>query len=310
MSTTSNTCGRAALVLLATFAGACRSAAAPPTQGPVVRLVRDATIGDALERELVQRLPDVGFERVEAVGSVGTVEAIQRGDADVGFLLGDVAYFAHLRATIAPGPDAELRGMVALHVAPIHLVVAPGVPAGSIGDLRGRRVGVGSALRGQSLLTGLIFRAFQLGHEVVQPGPRVDLLDGVDASFATGYYPAPTVTAALSAGARLLPISGDIVERLHEEYPFVQSLTIPAGTYPGQSTAVRTIGVDRILVCRRDLDDRIVHDLTQNVLDALPALTAAIGNSLRLTDLSLAAATSIPLHDGAAQYYRERELSR
>lgn len=298
------------LLVTAVLAGGCGTGDTPAAARPMVRLVRDVTIGDALSREYAARLPGLDIRLVEAVGSVGAVEAIQRGEADAGFVLGDVAYFAHRRA----GPDGaapvRLRGMVALQLAPIHLVVRPGLEATTIGALRGRKIGVGSALSGQTLLTGLIFRAFDLGHEIVQPGPRVDLLAGVDASFATGYYPAPPVVSALERGAHLLPIEGDIVGQLRLEYPFVQPVTIPAGTYLGQVTPIRTIGIDRMLVCRSDLDDGVVHDLTRNFLEALPSLTASVRTSLRLTDLALASATSIPLHPGAAQYYRERELSR
>jgi TRAP transporter TAXI family solute receptor len=301
----------ATLLLISTLVSdGCGSGDAVSVSKPVVRLVRDATIGEPLEREFVRRLPGIDFVRIDAVGSVGTVEAIQLGKADVGFLLGDVAYFAHLRSANGSAGFAPLRGMVALKLAPIHLVVRRGLRARDIRELRGRRIGVGSALSGQPLLTGLIFQAYRLGHEVVQPGPRVDLLDGVDASFATGYYPVPIVTRAMSDGGRLLPLEGDVAEHLRREYPFVQPVTIPAGTYPGQSVPIRTIGVDRLLVCRRDLDDRVVHDLTRQFLEALPSLTATVRNSLRLTDLALASATSIPLHEGAAQYYRERELTR
>lgn len=302
--------GAILLLAVAALTGGCSSGETAVTAKPAVRLVRDATIGDALEREYAARLPGIEFTRVDAVGSVGTVEAIQQHRADAGFVLGDVAYFTHLRAAERGVRFAQLRGMAALHLAPIHLVVRPGLAVRSIGDLRGRRIGVGSALSGQALLTGLIFGAYHLGHEIVQPGPRSDLLNGVDASFATGYYPAPTVTRALLHGARLLPIEGDLAEQLRRDYPFVQLVTIPAHTYPQQTEAVRTIGVGRMLVCRSDLDERVVHDLTRHFLEALPSLTATVSNSLRLTDLTLASATSIPLHDGAAQYYRERELTR
>jgi len=41
----------------------------------------------------------------------------------------------------------------------------------------------------------------------------------------------------------------------------------------------------------------------------LPKLSSLVG-SLRLMNLDQASATSIPLHDGAARYYREQELFR
>jgi TRAP-type uncharacterized transport system substrate-binding protein len=52
-----------------------------------------------------------------------------------------------------------------------------------------------------------------------------------------------------------------------------------------------------------------VHDLTREFLEALPKIFSSLRASTRLMDLGQAAATPIPLHKGAAQYYRERELT-
>ena len=52
-----------------------------------------------------------------------------------------------------------------------------------------------------------------------------------------------------------------------------------------------------------------MHDLTREFLEALPKIFSSLRASTRLMDLGQAAATPIPLHKGAAQYYRERELT-
>jgi hypothetical protein len=80
---------------------------------------------------------------------------------------------------------------------------------------------------------------------------------------------------------------------MRNTYPFVRTVWIPARTYR-----------------RADLDERIVHDLTRELLAALPRLSTSLRTSLRLMDLEQASAMPLPLHKGAAQYYRERELSR
>jgi uncharacterized protein len=302
----------AALALMAAaFGDACGTPAAAVATRPVVRLVRDSVLGEPLAIEYARRLPGIDVRLVEAEGSVGTLSAMQRDAADIGFMLGDVAYFSHLRFTEQPPAGVtQLRGMAALQLVPIHLLVRPGLNIRGVSDLRGYKVGAGTALSGQTRLADLLFRVFMLGSEVLQPGPRTDLLAGVDAAFRTAYYPAPNVYDAAKNGARLVPIDGPIVEQLQREYPFVQSLKIPAHTYPNQPETVKTLGIDRLLVCRGDLDEAIVHDLTRHFIEALPVLTASVRSSLRLTDLELTPATTIPLHKGAAQFYRERELAR
>ncbi len=297
-------------------------ALASPSEGPRrstgaddantrLRLVPDTTFGDALAQQLERVLPRVHIELVHAIGSVATVDAIQRGEADLGFALADVAYFSYLHAQQQNHtPGVELRGIAALQLAPIYLIARPGLHVTTVHDIVGYRVGVGTALAGQSKLAGLLFRAYGLGHEWVQPDRRTDLLIGVDATFATVYYPAATVTRALSSGGHLIPIDGPIAAQLRREYPFVRAVTIPAGTYPGQDVDVATLGVQRVLIASTRLDERRAHDLTRAFIESLPLLSSSVHTSVRLTNLEQAPATPIPLHAGAAQYYRERELMR
>jgi uncharacterized protein len=117
------------------------------------------------------------------------------------------------------------------------------------------------------------------------------------------------VTTAARAGARLMPLAGPPIERLRHDYPFLRVTVIPRDAYPGVVDKVRTIGVDSLLVCRRDLDETLVYDLTRRFFELLPSLSASQG-ALRFMDLDQAPATPIPLHDGAARFYRERELLR
>jgi uncharacterized protein len=311
--------GAALLIAAALLCDGChdRTTASGRT---VVRLVRDMTLSEPLALEYTRTLPGVEVRLVEAGGSVATVEAIQRREADLGFVLADVAYFAYVRLAEHPAPAlSQLRGMAALQVTPMHLLIRQGLAPRAVGDLRGYKVrlGVGAGTPGQALLADLVLRAFGLESEAVRRVlGALDLIGGeladgtVDAAFATAYYPALSVLSATTRGAHLLPIDGPAVERLRHEYPFIRSVSIPAGTYPGQTDVVRTVGVDRLLVCRSDLDERLAHDLTKEFLAALPRLPSSLRTSLRLMDLDEAPATPIPLHKGAAQYYREWELTR
>jgi TRAP transporter TAXI family solute receptor len=131
----------------------------------------------------------------------------------------------------------------------------------------------------------------------------------LDAMFVNASYPAESVRAATEAGGRLLPIGGTPIERLRHNYPFLRLTKIPAGTYPGHPAATHTIGVDTVLVARSDLDEALVYEFTKRFFEALPAL-AASQQSLRSMDLEQAPATPIPLHEGAARFYREQELLR
>jgi TRAP transporter TAXI family solute receptor len=128
--------------------------------------------------------------------------------------------------------------------------------------------------------------------------------------FVVGGYPAEAVRAVTRDGiGKVIPIEGPSVERLRTDSRFVQLALIPANTYTGQTESVRTVGVQNLFVCRRDLDEQVAYELTKQFFAALPRLSALV-SSLRLLNVNQASATLIPLHDGAARYYRERELFR
>ena len=84
---------------------------------------------------------------------------------------------------------------------------------------------------------------------------------------------------------------------------------IPAGTYPTVRGPVHTVGIDTLIACSTDLTETLVYRLTKTFFDVLPELATQV-DALRRMDLARAPATPIPLHDGAARYYRERELLR
>lgn len=275
-------------------------------------------MGEFLAREYAQAIPTVDFQLVDVVGSVAAVSAIQRRQADIGVAFADVAYEAQAGLVDHPDPSlGALRGMAALQVAPVHLVARAGTHVAGVPDLRGHPVGTGQESSGQERLAELIFRAYDLDQSAltrlsVAPETAASTLSkgGVDAMFVTGYYPLTPVSDAARGGARLLPIDGAPVERLTREYPFLRRVVIPANTYAGQAEAIPTIAVDRLLVCRDDLDDALVYALTRRLFEALPRMPSFLQTSLHLMDVEAASATPIPLHNGAARFYRERELTR
>jgi TRAP transporter TAXI family solute receptor len=272
-------------------------------------------LGAALARAYLSMFPDLDVRLFESPGSVRNVEAIQRGEADIGFAFADVAYVAFV-GQLADVSFHRLRGIAVLQLNPLHLVARSTSQIRSVRDLRGRRVGMGPPGSGTALTASLILRAFGIDPDSVTTellqfnDASSKLISGqLDAVFVNAGYPAESVTLATGAGAKLLAIDGPAIDRLRHDYPFLRLTSIPAATYPFHSTAVHTVGVDNLLVCRSDLDETMVHDLTKALFVALPQL-ASDQVSLRLMDISQAPATPIPLHDGAARYYRERELFR
>jgi uncharacterized protein len=272
-------------------------------------------LGEALGRAYHEAFPQLKLEIIESPGSVHNVEAIEKGEADVGFAFADVAYVAFVGGG-GDAPFSRLRGMAVLQLNPLHLVVRADSHIRDVSALRGRTVGVGPPGSGTALTAGLVLHAFGIDPQAVHTkllpfnDASARLTKGeLDAMFVNASYPAESVSLATRAGAQLLPIEGAAVDRLRHDYPFFRPTAIPARTYPAHAAPVHTIGVDNLLMCRSDLDEELVYQLTKTFFAALPMI-ASQQSSLRSMDFAQAPATPFPLHEGAARYYRERELVR
>jgi TRAP transporter TAXI family solute receptor len=267
---------------------------------------------------LAAAMPDIDIEVHERAAAFPSVKAIQDGTADLSFSFADVGYLAYagLLEPMSP-PYDRLRGIAMLHVTAVHLLSRAASGISTVAGLAGRRVSIGPPQSATALTARTVLRSYGIDQDVVTV-PTETLGDAatrlqqgtIDAMFVNvNFPPADLVVHAVDAGARIVPIDGWPVSRLRREYPFLRVAVIPAGAYPHHPTAIHTVGVHGMFLCRVDLDEDIVYRITKGLLEGLPSLAVGLP-PLQSVNLDEAPATPIPLHPGAARYYRERELSR
>jgi TRAP transporter TAXI family solute receptor len=308
------------LLAIVALASACTQVPEAAPQAPVVvRLATGAPgggfypFGVALADTFNKTLDNVRIQHQPSGGAVANLGAIQRGEADVAFAFADVAYLAYIgRLDSAQAPFDQMRAIAVLQLTPVQLVARAGSHIESVTDLRGRRVAMGPDGSGTALTARLIMDAFGVPSDQVRSEylefrtAGIRLMEGsLDAMFDNAFY-AESAADALRSGARLVTIQGRPVDRLSRQYPFLRTTVVPQDTYP-EVEATQTIGVDSLLICRRTLDPSVVHRLTAALFKALPSFSTA---QRRFAELDQAPAAPIPLHEGAARYYREQELLR
>jgi uncharacterized protein len=105
----------------------------------------------------------------------------------------------------------------------------------------------------------------------------------------------------------LIGIKPEVTNLLRSKYPFLQRVLIPATQLMGQSSDVESVGAEWLLVCRSQLSEELVYELTKAFFAHLPDLASKHAMAAQI-DPDQAPATPIPLHPGAARYYREREI--
>jgi len=93
------------------------------------------------------------------------------------------------------------------------------------------------------------------------------------------------------------------IARLHRNYPFMRGMVIPSAEFG--NGPMLTIALDRLVICRAGLDEDLVYGVTKALFQSLPDLST-LDTALRQMNAEDAPATPIPLHEGAARYYREQ----
>ncbi|MBK1632290.1 hypothetical protein CKO31_16405 [Thiohalocapsa halophila] len=178
----------------------------------------------------------------------------QRGDADALVPVG----FDTLHLLVRPDEDREVWG------AESSLGVGPGagVTARTVVFLESGMASAEAALVPTDA-TGLA--AFRAQAAAVRDGE----LDGLLIMAETGH---PLIAELLASGLRLAPIDRWAAEGNRMAFPFLQPVTIPAGTYPGQTTPLASVGSQAVLAAAR-------QDPTEAVGVVGPG-SAAIGQNL------------------------------
>jgi hypothetical protein len=80
----------------------------------------------------------------------------------------------------------------------------------------------------------------------------------------------PNFTKIMNAGGLLLGLSDDQIKKINAKYPFLQPLTIPAESYPGQAESLQTVGSFSFLLARPDLPEALAYRLTKAIHKGQP----------------------------------------
>ena len=182
-------------------------------------------------------------------------------------------------------------------------------PPGLIGDLRGRRVGIGPEESGARFTASVVLGAHGLDFGTLAEtftGAPADglqrLINGqLDAIIMAVAVPWRQLSiAAGQAPLRLLELDDAVVGHIYEQGQGLVPMVVAGRSYPGQEAPVRTVAATALIVANADLADVTVESVLEAVFadDRLDnARTARISRQRALSGVT------VPLHDGAARYF-------
>lgn len=270
--------------------------------------------GGAIANVVSKSVPDISMVAESTGGTVENIKMLSKGQANLATVSSDVVFEAtsgsaqsrHFRKKV------ELYGLFNMYPQPHHVVTLRGSPITNVDQIRGKRVVVGAPGSGTEVKTRQVLEALGITYDDFTPefltfaeGAEA-LQDGnVDAAFLGVTYPSPAlVSLALTNPFDLVSFDDGQISVIHKKYPYLIPSTIPADTYRGVPHDARTVSVQTLVVTNKSLTDEQAYAIVKAVFDHKTELEG-INHAFSLTTLRNAAHTSIPLHPGAARYFRE-----
>jgi hypothetical protein len=110
---------------------------------------------------------------------------------------------------------------------------------------------------------------------------------------------------ASARDVKLVPVDAKTLAALQGMNPGFQKLTIKAGTYPKQDKDVEVIGYSTHIIVACDLPEDTVYKMTKAMAQNVDAMAAVVKPIAGLTPKAMAADIGVPLHKGAAKFYKE-----
>ncbi|PAU78195.1 TAXI family TRAP transporter solute-binding subunit [Halomonas salipaludis] len=251
-------------------------------------------------------------------GSVANVNGMKSGELDMGVVQSDVQYRAyHGEANFEDdGAWEDMRAVFTMHGEPLTVVARANSDIETFDDLQGKRVNIGNPGSGQRNTMDVVMNAkgwttddFALASELDAAEQAAALSDNnVDAMvYVVGHPNGSIQEATTTIDARIVPVTGDEIDGLIDDYPYYTRATIPGGLYRGNDEDVETFGVAATFVTTADVDDDVVYETVKAVFenfDRFKRLHPAFEN-LNEEDM-ISDGLTAPLHDGAKRYYVEQ----
>ncbi len=269
-------------------------------------------LGGAIAARLSTSDPNRQYTAEVTGGSVENIARIATGEIDMGFAISTSVRLEYDGADGTP-PIRDLRIISPLYPNVAHVLAAAGSEAGSLADLAGATISVGSAGSGTEQFAVQLLEAYGLDYDNIDvrflsfSESSAALRDGaIDAAILSVGYPAAAVLeATTNAAVRLLPVDGVAADALLERYPYYSMTTIPGGTYRGFEQDVPTVGVMNWMVGLESLDPEAVTMLL-DILDTQRAALERVNAIARQIDLATLRDAPIPLHSAVQSWLEQR----
>lgn len=272
-------------------------------------------LGGALKGLWEKAIPGLAITAIPGAG-IANVRGVDEGKAQLGFANSSTTVDG--LAGRAPYPKAVKKVCQVANLYPqyFQVVALNDAKVHSFADFKGKTLVTQPKGNTAEILTAMVLEANGLNYQSLakanfQAGytDAVSMMKDGHAQVFTLGTTAPASAVMDLASARdvtLMPVDDKTMAALAKANPGYHKLVIKAGTYPKQTQDVPVIGYSTHLVAACDLPEETVYRLTKAMAENVDAMSAVVKPIAGLTAKDMAVDIGVPLHKGAARYYKEK----
>jgi len=272
-------------------------------------------LGGALKGLWEKAVPGLALTVTPGAG-IANVRGVDEGKAHIGF--------ANSSTTVdgiagrAPYPKAVTKVCQVANLYPqyFQVVALNDAKVSSFADFKGKSLVTQPKGNTAEILTAMVLEANGMNYQSLAKAnfqaaytDAVSLMKDGHAQVFTLGTTAPASAVMDLASARevtLVPVDDKTMAALKKANPGYNRLIIKAGTYPKQTQDVPAIGYSTHIVAACDLPEETVYRMTKAMAENVDAMSAVVKSISGLTPKDMAIDIGVPLHKGAARYYKEK----
>lgn len=270
--------------------------------------------GGAMAQIFNSKIENMNVTAQSTGASVENLKLIGKKEAELAIVQNDMTDYAYNGTEAFKDSKIEnVRAIATLYPEVIQIVASADSGIKNLADIRGKKFSVGAPGSGVEAnarqildVLGMTYNDFSanyLSFSESADSLKDKHIDGF--LFMSGIPNAAIQDTATTSSLSFVSIPDDVIKNLTTKYPFFTEFVIPAGTYKGQDTDVKTVAAKATLVVGSEVSEKVVYDLTKALFEnqAELATAHAKGKELKLEDA--VQGISIPFHAGAEKYFKE-----
>ncbi|MBX3654202.1 MAG: TAXI family TRAP transporter solute-binding subunit [Ramlibacter sp.] len=271
-------------------------------------------LGVALSQIYAKAIPGAKATAQVTKASAENLNLLQAGRGELALALADSVSNAWKGDAEAGFPKKldKLRGLSATYSNYIQIVANADSGIKTLADLKGKRLSVGAAKSGTELNARAVLKAAGLAYsdlgkvEYLPFGESVELIKNrqLDATLqSAGLGVASIRDLATSVKIVVVPVPADVIAKIGDDA--YQSAVIPANTYAGQTADVATAAIPNFLVTHSGVSDELAYQMAKQMYEHIDTLYAAHNAAKVIKRENAIKGMPVPIHPGAARYYKE-----